>query len=141
MMSIILLALLMLSGSACANGDVAAEAYGKITDGLIGLRKQFPAAQSKVYALLDQVEKLYKVAKTSSSECVELKKKLSDGQQETRSQLALAKKNLEQAKADLSKRFDEQQQRLLALEKQRDHLMAKASVKNELQVGDDLKKA
>lgn len=140
MKSIVLLMVLVLAESVCASGDEATDAYSKITDGLIGLRKQFPVVQPKVYALLDQVEKLYKVAKSSSSECSELRKKLSDGQQETKAQLASAKKTFEQAKTDLMKQFEEQQQRLLALEKQRDHLLAKSSIKNELQP-EDVKKA
>jgi ElaB/YqjD/DUF883 family membrane-anchored ribosome-binding protein len=90
--------------------------------------------------LLDQVEKLYKVAKSSSSECSELRKKLSEGLQETKMQIASAKKTFEQSKTDLMKQFEEQQQRLAALEKQRDHLLAKSAVKNEVQAG-EIKKA
>jgi hypothetical protein len=137
---IVLLVLLVLARSMYANGDVATDAYSKITDGLISLRKQFPIIQPKVYALLDQVEKLYKVAKSSSSECSELRKKLSEGLQETKMQIASAKKTFEQSKTDLMKQFEEQQQRLAALEKQRDHLLAKSAVKNEVQAG-EIKKA
>ena len=140
MKSVVLLALLMLASTVYAVGDVATDAYSKITDGLINLRKQFPIIQPKVYALLDQVEKLYKVAKSSSSECSELRKKLSEGLQETKMQIASAKKTFEQSKTDLMKQFEEQQQRLLALEKQRDHLLAKSAVKNEVQ-GGEIKKA
>ncbi len=126
------------AGTVCA--DPVADAYGKITDGLISIRKQFPLAQQRVYALLDQVEKLYKLAKNSTIECSELKKKLQDGQAETKSQLESAKKTFEIAKADLAKRFDEQQVRLQALEKERDQLMAKATIKS-LSGSEELKKA
>ncbi|MBM3893075.1 hypothetical protein FJ365_01580 [Candidatus Dependentiae bacterium] len=140
MKRIVLLALFILAQRVYAVGDVATDAYSKITDGLISLRKQFPAIQPKVYALLDQVEKLYKVAKASSNECVELKKKLAEGLQESKLQLASAKKTFEQSKMALTKQFEEQQQRLLALEKQRDVLLAKSTVKNEVQ-GGEVKKA
>ena len=128
----VFVALLFVCGSLGATPD-AATAYGKITEGLIDLRKQFPTAQAKVYVLLDQVEKLYNIAKSSSGECVTLRKRLQDAQGETKQQLETVKKTFEQAKADLAKRFDEQQQRLTAAEKQRDQLMAKASSKPELQ--------
>ncbi len=141
MIGIFLFTLLLLSSSGLANGDIASEAYGKITDGLIGIRKQFPIIQPKIYALLDQVAKLYKIAKTSSTECRELKKKLSDGQHETRSQLASVKKSFDQEKTDLLKQCNEQQQRLLALEKQRDHVMASSSIKNELSPAEEINKA
>ena len=141
MLGIILSVVLVLCSGRLLRADAATDAYGKITDGLIGIRKQFPAIQPKVYALLDQVEKLYKLVKSSSSECSELRKKLTEGQQEKKNQLEATKKTYEMAKADLLKRFEEQQQRLLALEKQRDQLMAKASAKTDLQPAGEVKKA
>lgn len=141
MFRIVLCGALALCGSRFICADAVLDAYNRINDGLIGIRKQFPATQQRVYPLLDQVNKLYELAKSSSSQCSELKKKLQDGQHETKSQLDAAKKTFDIAKTDLAKRFDEQQQRLFALEKQRDQLMAKASVKNDLQAAEEVKKA
>ncbi len=141
MLGIVLCVVLMFGSCGLIQADAVLDAYTKINDGLIGIRKQFPATQQRVYPLLDQVNKLYELAKTSLTQCNELKKKMHEGQQETKSQLDAAKKTFDIAKADLAKRFDEQQQRLLALEKQRDQLMAKTSVKSDLQIAEEVKKA
>lgn len=39
------------------------EHYKKIADGLIGIRKEFPPTQPKIYAILDQLDKLHTLAK------------------------------------------------------------------------------
>ena len=72
--------------------DELAEAYNKITDGLITIRKQFPTVQPRVYSLLDQVDKLYKTAKQNALETADLKKKLQERQSEAREQIDAAKK-------------------------------------------------
>ena len=93
--------------------------YKKIGSELIVIRKEFTAAQPKVYSLLDQVEKLYAVSKnvhqkkvqykklykTKDLEVVKLKKELSLAKSEvqtTRSQLDFTHKRLEAEKANVS---------------------------------------
>ncbi len=111
----------------CAQ-DQLADAYNKITDGLITIRKQFPVVQPRVYALLDQVNTLYKVASQKKIESEDLKKKLQERQQETQDQMDAAKKMVETTKTELAKKFEEQSARLQALQAERDQLLSKISL-------------
>lgn len=108
--------------------DQLAEAYNKITDGLITIRKQFPTVQPRVYSLLDQVDKLYKTARQNALETADLKKKLQERQSEAREQIDAAKKLIENTKTELAKKFEEQGARLQTLQAERDQLLTKVSL-------------
>jgi len=108
--------------------DSLAEGYNKITGGLISIRKQFPVVQPRVYSLLDQVDKLYKVAREQTLEVAALKKKLQERQQETKEHIDNAKKLVENAKTELAKKFEEQSAQLQALRAERDQLLGKISL-------------
>lgn len=49
--------------------------YKKIGEDLINLRKEFSAAQPKVYSLLDQVDKMYTLTKTTQQKKTDYRKK------------------------------------------------------------------
>lgn len=105
---------------AAANTKSAAQMqqlYKKIGSELITIRKEYSAAQPKVYSLLDQVEKLYAVSKNvhqkkvqykklykvKEIEVVSLKKEIAQMKNEfqsTRSQLDATHKKLEAEKAN-----------------------------------------
>jgi len=126
-LAVLFFALLGVGTSQVYAADALADTYNRITDGLIAIRKQFPVVQPRVYALLDQVDKLYKAAKANTLEVTELKKKLAERQQELQ-QTETAKKSAEQARITLAKQCEEQSNKLQALQVERDRLVAKVQL-------------
>jgi len=74
------------------------EFYKKIGEELISVRKQFTESQPKIYLVLDQLDKMYGIAKTGLQRKKEIKRSLKQKEQEN---LAL-KRDLEKAKQDLA---------------------------------------
>ena len=67
--------------------------YKKIGDELVDIRKKYPDVQAKIYSILDQVDKLYKVARVSVDENNSLNKKLKE--REVEAQELMKTKDLE----------------------------------------------
>lgn len=113
------------------------DVHKKVTDGLISIRKDYPESQPKVYALLDQVNKLFSSAKTAYQKSVGAKKLLQDKTSENASlkqELALLKgdavKNkqaLEIAEVDLRKKLEEEHATVERLSKEKKDLLTKVA--------------
>lgn len=112
--------------------------YKKIADGLIGLRKEYPASQPKVYALLDQIDKLYKTAKSTEESCNSYKQKLNEKTTEASSlrheivtmknDVLSTKKNLECAREDLGLKLEEEKNKAQQLMKEKQELLNKVAM-------------
>jgi uncharacterized coiled-coil DUF342 family protein len=137
------------------NGAQMQEHYKKIADGLIGIRREYPVTQPKVYGLLDQLDKLLSRAKkivqkkqqykqkvqTLNAENTVLKQELAT----VRNEVSNVKKSIESARNELALRVEEEKKRadqlsherkvlagkLAALEQKKDENLVKESfVKN-----------
>lgn len=112
------------------------ELYKKIGEELIGIRKEFVQAQPKIYLVLDQLDKMYGIAKTGLQRKKEIKHKLK--QKET--ELIVLKKEYEKNKQDLlvaqqvctnsqqalnevSQKFDQEKQQSLLLASEKNKLV------------------
>ncbi len=109
--------------------ELIQDAYKKIADGLISIRKEYAPSQTKVYAMLDQLDKLYFSAKTVTIKKNTYKKKLLEKTAENaalknelsslRLEVSATKSSLETTKSALDQKLEEDKARIeqLTLEK------------------------
>ncbi len=112
--------------------------HKKIADGLITVRKEYPASQPKVYAMLDQLDKLYNAARTISQKKTIYKKKLLEKATEAaqlkqevsvfKNESSSAKKSLESEKSDLINKLAQEQERVQQLQLERKELLNKVAL-------------
>lgn len=111
------------------------EHYKKVADGLIGVHKEHPASQQKVYALLDQLDKFYATAKQVSQKKQLHKKKMNESIAENvalkteikglRSNVSVIKKSVEFAKNEFAQKLAEEKVHTAQLELERKDLLDK----------------
>jgi chromosome segregation ATPase len=115
--------------------ELMQESYKKIADGLIGIRKEFPPAQPKVYAMLDQLDKLHSTAKNVTLKKNTYKKKLLEKTAENaalrnelntlRSEMSSTKSTLESAKSTLDQKLEEDKEQIELLTREKKELLNK----------------
>jgi len=125
------------------DGPTMLEMHKKITEGLIGFRKEYPDSQPKVYALLDNVNKLFNTAKTAIQKGAGVKKLLQDKMTENsllKNELAqlkgavdTTKKTLEVTQSDLYKKLEEEQAIVQRLTMERKELLNKMAHLEEIE--------
>jgi hypothetical protein len=130
------LQIVFLLNIACAFGltqgiEGIQNSYKKVADDLMSIRKDFPNAQPKVYAMLDQLNKLYSSAKTAVQEEDILKRKLLEKAKENvslKQELMTAKnekKAIDAEKDVLEKKLEEENAKVLALSHEHKELTTK----------------
>ena len=125
------------------DGSTMLEIHKKITEGLIGFRKEYPESQPKVYALLDQVNKLFTTAKTAIQKGAGVKKLLQDKTAENamlknelaqlKGDVVTTKKTLEVSQSDLHKKWEEEHATVERLTQERKELLNKMASLEEMQ--------
>ena len=133
--SIVMHILLLVHGALFAESNDMQDLYKTIANGLIGIRKDYPASQPKVYSLLDQVEKLYTTAKGAEEKRSKLKDQLRAKVTENvalkteltalRSEVSTVKKAIETTKNDVDQKLEEERLRVDELLQERKMLQAK----------------
>lgn len=128
------------SGAPCSarRAEQMQELYKKIGEELIAIRKQFTEAQPKIYLVLDQLDKMYGIAKSGLQRKKEIKKNLKEKEREvvalkkelekTKSELVLAQQTSaasQQALSEVSQKFDVERQQSLLLANEKDKLVEK----------------
>jgi len=126
------------STSLLADSQMVQDLQRKIADGLMSIRKEYPASQPRIYAMLDQLDKLCSLAKNGYQEAENLKKELSDKHAENSSlkktlsqnkqDLLSIKKTVESAKSSLDQKLEEERLRVQQLTQERDKLLQKIAV-------------
>ncbi|MFA5075325.1 MAG: hypothetical protein WC436_04450 [Candidatus Babeliales bacterium] len=101
---------------ASKNQELIQKLHKKIGDDLLSIKQEFPQSQSKVYSVLDQVCKIYQVAKNNIEKKRKLKEiiKVKDEQYKTLTNRTNLLKN---KFSDLSKEFEISKQNLASLNK------------------------
>lgn len=120
------------------NGLQMHEHYKKIADGLIGIRKEYPVTQPKVYGMLDQLDKLLSRAKKTvvkkqqyrqkvqslTVENTSLKQELST----VRGEVSTVRKSIESARSELALQFEQEKRRADQLTQERKDLLQKVAL-------------
>ena len=111
--------------------------YKKIADGLISMRKDSPQSQTKIYAMLDQLDKLYSIAKNGGLKNQSLEKKYQEKIAENttikneltqiKTDMHSVRKSLETAKNSLDQKLDEDKARIQSLSQERSALITKVA--------------
>jgi predicted nucleic acid-binding Zn-ribbon protein len=118
-----------------ATADQIQETYKKIADGLLDVCKQHAEARPKIYSILDQINKLSSTAQTLAQNHHNLEKILQEKNHENqalkkelvaiRSDVSNARKSLEVAKIELSKKMEEHKVQAQQLVQERKDLLGK----------------
>lgn len=113
------------------------EMYRKVADGLNDIRKEYPACQPKVYAMMDQLDKMYNMAKGADQKKLLLKQKLENKITENvtlktelialKSEMSSIKKSLEMVKAEADQKIEEEKTKSEQLVAERKDLIHKLS--------------
>lgn len=112
--------------------------YKKVAEGLIGVRKEYPVSQPKVYAMLDQLDKLYSTAKQVSAKKLTYKKKMQEKVAENttlkqeitglRSDVSSIKKVVENAKSELAQKLADEKAKAEQSSREHKELLEKVSL-------------
>jgi chromosome segregation ATPase len=115
--------------------EMLQELYKKIASGLISIRKEYPQSQTKIYAMLDQLDKLYSLAKNDEQKSLSLEKRFQDKVAENatiknelsqiKSDMHNARKSLETAKSNLDQKLEDDRSRIQSLSQERSSLLSK----------------
>lgn len=118
-----------------ANPVEISNLYRQISDGLLAIKRDFPAAQSKIYPLLDQIEKMHSVAKEACNNKEQLKKQLDEKAAESaslktalnqvRQEAVQARKMLGDNKTELEQKLALQKNKADQLEQEHKMLLSK----------------
>jgi chromosome segregation ATPase len=113
------------------------DAYTKVADGLNNIRKEYPACQPKVYAIMDQLDKIYSMAKGADQKRQSLKQKLENKITENvalktelvalRSEMSSVKKSLEITQVEADQKLEEEKIKSQQLAQERKDLIHKLS--------------
>lgn len=121
--------------------------YKQIGDQLVNIKKEYPACQSKIYVVLDQVDKMYNMAKIKGQQSDQLKETLKNKELENgalQNELVAVKTTLDttHAKLETTMRNLEQEKKLVAkLSEEKngdDHRQTKDSTTTQKQVSTEL---
>jgi chromosome segregation ATPase len=109
--------------------------YKKVAEGLISIRKEYPQCQPKIYSMLDQLDKLYSIAKNDGQKTQSLEKRIQEKVAENttlKSELSQIKgdmhnvrKSLETAKSSLDQKLEEDRTRIQSMTQERSTLLNK----------------
>jgi chromosome segregation ATPase len=127
-----------MSTNVVANGlEQLQDMYKKVAEGLITIRKEYPQSQSKVYTMLDHLDKLYALAKNDTQKSQILEKKLQEKTAENtqlkneltsvKGEIHTARKTLEAAKSSVDQRIEEDKQHIQQLTQERNTLVTKVA--------------
>lgn len=111
--------------------------YKQIGNQLVSIKKEYPACQSKIYLVLDQVDKMYNLAKTKNQQTEHLKETLKTKELENgtlQNEFVTVKNALDttQAKLEATIRSLEQEKKLVAkLTEEKRTLLAKKQTEHE----------
>lgn len=136
--TLLFLPIFFMVGTLTANDiEQLQDIYKKIADGLISMRKESPQSQTKIYAMLDQLDKLYSIAKNGGTKIHLLEKKYQEKVAENtavkneltqiKTDMHNVRKSLETAKNSLDQKLEDDKERIQNLSQERSALLTKVA--------------
>ena len=114
------------------------EHYKKVAEGLIGVRKEYPISQPRVYGMLDQLDKLYSTAKQVAQKKQTFKKKIQEKTAENtalkqdiatlRNDVSSIRKVVENAKSELAQKLAEEKAKAEQSSREHKELLDKVAI-------------
>ncbi|MFA5306354.1 MAG: hypothetical protein WC365_02800 [Candidatus Babeliales bacterium] len=136
--TLLFLPIFFMVGTATAtDAEQLQDLYKKIADGLISMRKESPQSQTKIYAMLDQLDRLYSIAKNCGGKIQSLEKKYQEKLAENttikneltqiKTDMHSVRKSLETAKNNLDQKLEDDKTRIQSLSQERSTLLTKVA--------------